>query len=488
MFYSQFEQDKYLEENIFKGYKNGVFFDVGAHDGITFNNTLHFAKYNKWSGVNVEPIKSVYDKLIVNRPYAININCAVSNIDGTSEFICNTGYTEMLSGLRCDYDDRHLNRLQNELNQMGGTTKIINVKTKRIETICDENNIKQINYLSIDVEGAEFDVIKSINFDKVFIDVIGFENNYEDKSIVIIEYLKGHNYKLIKSGADIFMIHVKSIFLDTNKQIINSSIYYFNNNYSLPININYFNDNHVDVSSSYWNRDTGIFDNINNIILFNKLGKCIICDNSIVFSKNNIWKKDVRKNILFIGANEMDEIDNYIYKYNNGLFIEAIPKVYNELKRNLNNCKKYNTNYIAINNLVTSEVDKTYKFKVFNNNGASSSIYDPNSENWEWNNVQIESEIILKSTTIENILKEQNWENIKYDVVLDVQGAELEVLKGFGLNNLNNIEELLVEISIKEIYKGGVLFDELHDFLTEHGFKLSSLPKSTHCDVKYVRL
>ena len=39
------------------------------------------------------------------------------------------------------------------------------------------------------MEGVEFEVIKSINFDKVFIDVIAFENNYIDKSIPIINYL-----------------------------------------------------------------------------------------------------------------------------------------------------------------------------------------------------------------------------------------------------------------------------------------------------------
>jgi hypothetical protein len=40
MFYSQYNQDKYLEESVFKGYKNGFFVDVGAHDGKSFNNTL----------------------------------------------------------------------------------------------------------------------------------------------------------------------------------------------------------------------------------------------------------------------------------------------------------------------------------------------------------------------------------------------------------------------------------------------------------------
>jgi len=42
MFYSQCEQDKFLEETVFKGHKNGFFVDVGAHDGVSINNTLYF--------------------------------------------------------------------------------------------------------------------------------------------------------------------------------------------------------------------------------------------------------------------------------------------------------------------------------------------------------------------------------------------------------------------------------------------------------------
>jgi hypothetical protein len=57
MFHSQDKQDEYLETHIFKGYKNGVFIDIGAHDGKTINNTLYFEENNNWTGVNVEPIK-----------------------------------------------------------------------------------------------------------------------------------------------------------------------------------------------------------------------------------------------------------------------------------------------------------------------------------------------------------------------------------------------------------------------------------------------
>lgn len=212
MFYSQEKQDEYLETNIFKGYKNGFYVDVGAHDGISINNTLYFEKNNNWTGINIEPIKKVFDKLVINRPNNINVNCAVCNNDGETDFLCNTGYTEMISGIKNNFDIRHFDRLLRENQQMGSTTEVIKVNTKKLETILDENNIKHINYLSIDVEGAEFEVIKSINFNKVFIDVIGFENNYNDVSVPIIEYLQNKGFIIIHNCIDIFMINKMSTF------------------------------------------------------------------------------------------------------------------------------------------------------------------------------------------------------------------------------------------------------------------------------------
>lgn len=218
MFYSQNKQDEFLEKNIFKGFKNGFFIDVGAHDGITINNTLYFSKNHNWNGINIEPIKSVYSKLVENRKNDININCAVCNKTGSAEFydcvITNgTNGQEMLSGLKDCYDPRHFQRLNKEINRDGGYYNVISVETKKLEDICDEYKINHVHYLSIDVEGAEFEVIKSINFDKVFIDVIEFENNYKDTYGKIVDYLKEKGYVLLIVSSDIFMIHSNSTFL-----------------------------------------------------------------------------------------------------------------------------------------------------------------------------------------------------------------------------------------------------------------------------------
>ena len=212
MFHSQYGQDEYLETHVFKGYKNGIYVDVGAHDGISLNNTLYFEKNNNWTGINVEPIKTVFDKLVINRPNNINLNYAVCNNDGECDFLCNIGYTEMLSGIKDNFDARHLARIERENNTRGSTTQVIKVQTKKLETILDENGISHIHYLSIDVEGAEFDVIKSINFDKVFIDVIEFENNYDDVSVPIVKYLEDKDFVVIRNLHDIYMINKKSEF------------------------------------------------------------------------------------------------------------------------------------------------------------------------------------------------------------------------------------------------------------------------------------
>ena len=151
--------------------------------------------------------------MIKNRPECININCAIDENDGEAEFIFNKGYTEMISGLKSHYDSRHFNRLFSENKHFGSSTEIIKVPTKTLSSILEELKINNVNYLSIDVEGAEFSVIKSIDFEKVFIDVIGFENNYNDISMPIIKYLEDKGFiRLDIKCMDIFMIHKNSKF------------------------------------------------------------------------------------------------------------------------------------------------------------------------------------------------------------------------------------------------------------------------------------
>lgn len=286
--------------------------------------------------------------------------------------------------------------------------------------------------------------------------------------------------------------------------IMNRLVYYYNQDYSKPItvSINTVN-NTVSVFSLYWQPDTGTL--IDNKIVFNRLGTGTIDGDILIFSSNNVWHKDLRgkdssilenynkdsrKNLLFIGANDMSEISNYVNQYKKGLFIEAIDYVFERLKHNLNSVTSYDTNYIPINALVTSEKGQVHKFNIYSHDG-SSSIYEPNPDKWQWPHIHVKSTKTLVSTTVADILREYGWEETVYDLVLDVQGAELEVLRGFGEKNLKNIRDITVEISTEQFYSGGVLFEDLHNFFVDNGFVLVNRPITgnpgldSHCDVKY---
>jgi FkbM family methyltransferase len=213
MYHSQEGQDAFLNTRVFKGFRNGVFVDVGAHDGVTINNTLFFETVQSWSGILVEPLPSVFQQLEKNRPNAIHKNYAISDIETTVDFLEVSGYAEMTSGILASYDPRHARRIRSEIAQLGGKANIIPVQTKRLSGIFAEHSIDHVHYLSIDVEGAEFSVVKSIDFEKVFIDVIGFESNFTDTCGPIVEYLQARGYRRIPyKCVDIFMIHEASAF------------------------------------------------------------------------------------------------------------------------------------------------------------------------------------------------------------------------------------------------------------------------------------
>ena len=135
MFYSQDKQDELLEKNIFKGYKNGVFVDVGAYDGRSINNTLYFEENNNWTGICIEPMFETFRQLEENRKKCINLNCAISDVEGFQEFLFSNNY--MLSGLLKSYDARHAKRFFSEKKDIS-VTKVL---TRRLDNIFKELNI-----------------------------------------------------------------------------------------------------------------------------------------------------------------------------------------------------------------------------------------------------------------------------------------------------------------------------------------------------------
>ena len=116
-YYSQCGQDKWLLENVFQGKESGIFVDIGAHDGVSFSNTLRMEQIG-WCGVAIEPMPEAFAKLRANRRYT-TLNYCISERTGPAAFRLIDGYSQMLSGLISEYDPKHLQR-----DSLGRSTSI----------------------------------------------------------------------------------------------------------------------------------------------------------------------------------------------------------------------------------------------------------------------------------------------------------------------------------------------------------------------------
>ena len=157
----------------------------------------------EWAGICVEPHPEIFKELKKNRCCICMQGC-IFDKEGEFDFAKVNGCPEMLSGLTDTFDDAHQKRVVDEIKTRGGSQEIVRVKCFKFNNICAQYGIKHIDFLSVDTEGSEESIIKSIDFNKIDIDVIAVENNNNDKKIM--QHLNQKGYKRIasKGGDDIY--------------------------------------------------------------------------------------------------------------------------------------------------------------------------------------------------------------------------------------------------------------------------------------------
>jgi len=186
--YSQEGEDRILLR-IFENTENGFYVDIGAHHPKRFSNTYIFYKKG-WKGINVDAMAGSMIKFNRLRPKDINIEAAIS--DEHSEI----NYYSFKEAALNTIDERSATELQknNEL------IDIIKTKTRRLSEILDKHlpPNQTINFLTIDVEGVDFNVLKSNNWNKYkpnYIIVEIKDNNIETLiNHKIAQYLKQKKY------------------------------------------------------------------------------------------------------------------------------------------------------------------------------------------------------------------------------------------------------------------------------------------------------
>jgi FkbM family methyltransferase len=151
--YSQEGEDLILQR-IFHDIPNGYYVDVGAHHPWRFSNTYLFYRRG-WTGINIEPNPSVQPWFAAHRPRDINLQCAISDVDGILTYHL--------------FDEPALNTFDAAVAQGHVETtsyKLVGkrqVAVKRLDKVLSETlpQGQRIDFLSVDVEGLDLAVLRS---------------------------------------------------------------------------------------------------------------------------------------------------------------------------------------------------------------------------------------------------------------------------------------------------------------------------------------
>jgi FkbM family methyltransferase len=187
-YFAQFGEDRILDA-IFRHRREGNCVEVGANDGITDSMTYHFELMG-WRCLLVEPIPDLAKKIMENRNCTV-INCAASSTEGTASFFVAEEALGM-SGLDLTRDQRK------QISRAGGILKEIKVRKKPLDAILEESNFGRIDFISIDVEGHELEVLKGFSLERYPPRILLIEDNSNQTDPSVQDYLKSKGYEIFK--------------------------------------------------------------------------------------------------------------------------------------------------------------------------------------------------------------------------------------------------------------------------------------------------
>lgn len=195
--YSQIGQDL----DVLKLYSNkssGTFIEIGASDGKNLSNTYLLEQLG-WKGVCVEPIPEKFELLQKNRT-AINFNKAAYNVSGKQiEFT--VAESSLLSGITHEFDAHKPQK---------DTSRQILVETITLNDLIHQSGLPSfIDYLSLDTEGSEYEILKVFDFSKYTFGTIHVEhNNIKPKRQNIRSLLMSHGYNFLQENKwDDYYVH-----------------------------------------------------------------------------------------------------------------------------------------------------------------------------------------------------------------------------------------------------------------------------------------
>ncbi len=189
---SPYNLDQIIFEHL-KHISNGFYIEAGANNGIWQSNTLMLQNIG-WRGILIEPNIHMFKQCIANRPYNYYFNCAL--VDDNYEKTTIDGFFN-----KNDYENSLCGQVSFELNKFCSEERWANeapvpVKALTLEKIIESiGRKKDIDFLSLDVEGYEINALNGLNLNKNKPNFILLESSSDEhRRKELYNYMINFNY------------------------------------------------------------------------------------------------------------------------------------------------------------------------------------------------------------------------------------------------------------------------------------------------------
>ena len=169
--------------------RGGYFVEFGATDGVLLSNTLLLEREFGWNGICAEPNPSFFRQLCQNRACQVSEACVGPISDETVDFILADEYGGIESYVGKHAHQEKIAAFKAEGNRVSLTT------TSLEDLLLQYNAPKNIDYLSIDTEGSEFEILRNFPFTEWTITLITVEHNFEPQREEIFQLLTSFGYQ-----------------------------------------------------------------------------------------------------------------------------------------------------------------------------------------------------------------------------------------------------------------------------------------------------
>jgi FkbM family methyltransferase len=186
---SQLNQDLFVLQRT-KYKREGFFVEFGATNGIDLSNTYILETEFNWNGILAEPSKFWHKQIKLNRPISNFETECVWSVSGQEIYFNETSNPELSTINFYSDKDSH-----NESRKNGKKYKVNTISL--LDLLIKYNAPNQIDYLSIDTEGSEYEILSNFDFNSYSFSIITCEHNYTENRSKIFELLSSKGYRRV---------------------------------------------------------------------------------------------------------------------------------------------------------------------------------------------------------------------------------------------------------------------------------------------------